>query len=414
MDKIGTASAGLLIAVGLLFSCTASGAEITGFTEVSHGMRMGDHKTRRHDYNLSEFRAQLEYSRVFDDSWSTELFAKAGVLADGYTDDVSPYVRELNLFSSPLDYMDIKLGRQILTWGVAELVFITDVFPKDYTSFFTGRELEYLKKPSDAIRVWLWLDVVNMDVVYIPRFEPNESLEPERFSFYYPFTGTIEGVEGYRTLDVRDDPEMGIRLYRMIEGWETALYVFSGFYKEPRGIRDGQRRLFYYPGLTMYGLTLRGQLAGGIAYLETALYNSDDDPSGKDPSVVNSTVRWLVGYSRGSSTRVVVQYLLEEILNYDNYRRYAGSGPLLKELTHTITLGLRRLLLRQTLIIDTFLFYSPTNRDVYFRGSVEYKLSDTLSVTAGTNLFDGSRDYTEFGQLRGNDNIYVRLRYSFF
>ena len=400
--------------VVLLLAVPSYGAELVGFSELAHGVRIGDDKTKRDGYNLSEFRTQLEYSRVFDDTYSTELFTKAGFLADAYNDDASVYVRELNLFLSPLDNMDIKVGRQILTWGVADLIFITDVFPKDYESFFAGRELEYLKKPSDAIRVWLWLDAVNMDIILIPRFEPNTSLEPKRFSFYYPFTNTIEGVEGHRTLDVRSGSEKGIRLYRMLGGWEAALYLFKGFYKQPRGIKDESKRVFYYPELTMYGLTLRGQLAGGVAYLEAGLYDSEDDPVGKDPNVVNSMAKYLVGYTRGSDTKVGVQYLLEEILDYDNYRDYLKAGsPMLKELTHTITLSFTKLLLRQTLIIDTFLFYSPTNKEAYFRGSVEYKVSDALSVTAGTNLFDGSYDHTEFGQLKGNDNLYVRLRYSF-
>ena len=322
------------------------------------------------------------------------------------------YTRELNIFFSPLDNMDIKLGRQILTWGVADLIFITDLFPKDYESFFAGRELEYLKKPSDAIRLWLWLDSVNLDIVFIPRFEPNQSLEPERFSHYYPFTNTIEGVEGHRSLDVRSGSEKGIRLSRMVQGWETAIYLFKGFYKQPRGIKDASRAIFYYPKLTMFGLTLRGQLAGGVAYLETALYDSEDDPQGKDPNIVNSTAKYLIGYSRGSDSKFGIQYLIEEILDYHNYRRYGTPDTLLKEFTHTITLNIGRRFLRQTLIVDGFLFYSPTNREVYLRGYVEYKASDNLSVTVGTNLFDGSYRYTEFGQLKGNDNLYVRLRYS--
>ncbi|MDA8092232.1 MAG: hypothetical protein M0Z61_18650, partial [Nitrospiraceae bacterium] len=43
------------------------------------------------------------------------------------------------------DKWDARIGRQIITWGVGDLVFINDVFPKDYDAFFSGRPLEYLK-----------------------------------------------------------------------------------------------------------------------------------------------------------------------------------------------------------------------------------------------------------------------------
>ena len=31
---------------------------------------------------------------------------------------------------------DTRLGRQVITWGLGDLIFINDVFPKDYEAFF--------------------------------------------------------------------------------------------------------------------------------------------------------------------------------------------------------------------------------------------------------------------------------------
>ncbi len=35
-------------------------------------------------------------------------------------------------------WLDLRLGRQIITRGVGDLVFINDVFPKDWSAFFPG------------------------------------------------------------------------------------------------------------------------------------------------------------------------------------------------------------------------------------------------------------------------------------
>jgi hypothetical protein len=73
--------------------------------------------------------------------------------------------------------MDVKLGRQILTWGTGDLIFINDLFPKDWISFFIGRDTDYLKAPSDAIKVSLFGEQANLDIVYTPQFDSDRFIE---------------------------------------------------------------------------------------------------------------------------------------------------------------------------------------------------------------------------------------------
>jgi len=47
-------------------------------------------------------------------------------------------LREANIFTRPTDYMDVKVGRQILNLGDGDLVFINDLFPKDWESFLSA------------------------------------------------------------------------------------------------------------------------------------------------------------------------------------------------------------------------------------------------------------------------------------
>ena len=74
-------------------------------------------------------------------------------------------LREMSLLLRPAGFIDIKAGRQILTWGTGDLIFINDLFPKDWNSFFIGRDTEYLKAPSDAVKISLFSNVVNLDLI---------------------------------------------------------------------------------------------------------------------------------------------------------------------------------------------------------------------------------------------------------
>ena len=59
-------------------------------------------------------------------------------------------VRDLTLSFSAGASTDVSIGRQVITWGTGDLVFLNDLFPKDFVSFFAGRDDDYLKAPGDA------------------------------------------------------------------------------------------------------------------------------------------------------------------------------------------------------------------------------------------------------------------------
>lgn len=82
---------------------------------------------------------------------------------------------EVDLREGYLDFrfpaLDVRLGRQIITWGVGDLIFITDMFPKNRVAFISGLPLEYLKKGSDAVNVTSHWAGTSLQVVLIPHFE---------------------------------------------------------------------------------------------------------------------------------------------------------------------------------------------------------------------------------------------------
>ena len=142
---------------------------------------------------MMEQRLQLKsayYARgdSFLRDWRTELNFKGDFLVDEYFGGKTSFdLRELNVLFTPARIMDIKLGRQVLTWGTGDYIFINDMFPKDYISFYIGRDDEYLKKPSDAVRFSLYPGFANIDIAVIPFFKPNIMPDGDRLSFFDSF-----------------------------------------------------------------------------------------------------------------------------------------------------------------------------------------------------------------------------------
>ena len=399
------------------------GIDVHGFADLRAGTRIteDDHEQ---DTSLLESRLQLDVSRIGD-------IATFQIRADFLYDDIPKEtdldledgtgfidLREANILFSPIDIMDIKIGRQILTWGTGDLLFINDLFPKDWQSFFCGRDVEYLKAPSDALLISIFPDFANIDLAFTPRFDSDRFINGERISYYNPTLGRHAGqdaiINPHKPNKWFDDHEISLRISRDIAGYELAFYGYNGFWKSPAGM-DPVRQKAIFPALAVFGSSIRGRLKNGLFNLETAYYNSRDDTSGDNPFIPNSEIRLLAGYEQELARDFsgAFQYYLEYMKDHGRYLASLPAGSHSKDKDrHVLTLRLTKLALNQNLILSLFCYWSPSDKDAYLRPNVKYKLSDSLMITAGGNIFAGSDNYTFFGQFEKNSNIYAGIRYS--
>ena len=405
--------------------------DFTGFIEVRGGVRT---QPDRHepDASMGEARLQLRWDHAIGPE---DAPISLKVVGDLVWDQVALYrrvdleegqgffdLREAHASFSPAPSVDVRVGRQINTWGTGDLIFINDLFPKDWRSFLLGRDVEYLKAPSDALRVGLFGDLANLDFVYVPRFDSDRYVTGERLSYYNAALGRRAGrdaiVRPDRPDDCFRDDEFHTRLYRRVGSVELAAYGYWGYWKSPGGLRPttGQAT---FPHLNVYGASARGPGGGGIWSLEGGYYDSQDDRDGDDPFVNNSQVRLLAGFERDvpelmQDLTVGLQYYVEWMMDHGSYRRTLPPGvPAADEVRHMVTLRLTKQLMNQNLKLSLFAFYSPSDQDAYLRPHVSYRIDDHWSVEAGANVFFGRDDHTFFGQFERNTNIYAALRYGF-
>ncbi len=398
--------------------------EVTGFWEMRAGIRTQPDPHER-DASLGDTRLQLKMEKQLT---SATISLTGDFLYDPVVDRYSIRLeegrgwldlREASLSLTPLDFLDLKIGRQILTWGTGDLVFINDMFPKDWNSFFIGRDPEYLKAPSDALKASVFSELVNLDVVYTPRFDADRFIDGERISYWNGVLGRQAGrdwiLEPEKPDDWFDDDEFAWRLFKNIAGYEVAAYGYRGFWKSPGGMEPVSGKATF-PKLSVYGASLRKNIGQGIGNLEVGYYKSEADRDGDDPLVRNSEFRLLLGYEQEAATdfTVAVQYYLEYMLGYADYRRTLPAGtPEADKGRHLITLRLTKLLLSQNLKLSLFIFYSPSDKDAYLQPNIHYKIDDHWSTEVGGNVFSGEADHTFFGQFEKNSNVYAGLRYGF-
>jgi len=388
--------------------------EVHGFYEMRAGYRLRKDKYAK-DMSIMENRLQLDLYSYLD--WG-DIQVKGDVFGDLVAEQAGFDLREANMFIRPFDYMDMKIGRQILTWGTGDLIFINDLFPKDWQSFFIGRDNEYLKAPSDAVKVSLFGDWANLDIVYTPRFDPDRFIDGTRLSYWSSGAGSLAGDNAIVHTDrpgrwFRDD-EIAARLYKNINNYEYALYGYRGYWKSPAG-QNAAMNQAQFPDLNVYGASVRGAVGKGIGNIEVGYYESADDASGKNALINNSEMRYLLGYTQeiGRDLTMGLQYYVEQMLDFDAYKRSLTSGPARDRYRHLTAIRLTKLLMNQNLRLSLFTYYSPSDKDVHMRPNLNYKINDNLAWEFGANVFFGDYPSTFFGQFQNNTNIYTGLRYSF-
>lgn len=387
---------------------------VHGFYEIRAGYRTRKNKYEK-DMSIMEQRLQLDISTF--PQWG-EIRVKGDTFGDLVTEQADFDLREAYIFTRPTSYLDLTVGRQILTWGTGDLIFINDLFPKDWQSFFIGRDTEYLKAPSDAVKASFFTDLVNIDLVYTPQFDPDRFVTGERLSYWNSNLNRTAGWDAIQHTDIPNrwfkDDEIAVRLYRNISNYELALYSYRGYWKSPGGQTPSYTQAAF-PDLNVYGASLRGNVGKGIGNLEVGYYQSEEDQSGHLPYVNNSQFRFLAGYTQeiGKDFTAAVQYYLEHMTDYSQHRDSNPVGLNKDRNRHLLTLRLTKLLMNQNLTCSLFTYFSPSDKDVYLRPNINYKVTDRLAVEAGANIFFGDYPDTFFGQFRDNSNIYTAVRYSF-
>jgi hypothetical protein len=343
---------------------------------------------------------------------------KIDAIHDGVDNDFRVEVRE-GYIDYYTDAYDFRIGRQVATWGVGDLIFINDWFPKNWESFFAGRPLEYLKTGVDGVRARYSSSDYSWEIYLVPFFTPDQLPSSDRFYFFDPLSTVPTRVEDKPDFDL-SNTEIGFRLYGRIEDFDVALYHYRGFWRNPGFKLDDPAMpsmvTMYYPELSTYGFSAQGSAYEGIVSFEAGYYHSRSDSAGTNPFIPNSQLRFLVGYDRDldSDTHLGLQYYIELMQDHGAYVANLPDGfPSQGQYRDTFTIRLDKWYQYRTLNLALFAFFSPKDDDYLVQPSITYKFEDNLTGVIGANIFGGESGTSFLGQFDKNDNLFVSFRYDF-
>lgn len=364
------------------------------------------------------------------------------------------WMRELyfDYFSSDLD---IRLGKQIVTWGTTDLQILDRINPVDYR--------EFILPAWNEIKIPLWMTKIE----YSPTL--NGTLQflmiPDQATDFYPVPGApfSLGIANMAQEDINKLNEMGyhvnMRDYRqgqniknskfglrwrdVIKNFEYTLNYLYGWDSEKVTTVDTSTMVFppsqpapalpptgstfnidtKYKRLNMFGSSfshsfISGRLAGlvlkgEVSFFKDKLYpydaegktkykeiNECDYAIGLEKYVVKN---WLVSFQ-------FFQYILSK-KDVDGQKFLLPSGGTRGQVQTMCSLKIMTDFRNERIKPEFLVIYDDDN-DWRFSPKVNFEATEKLNINFGMHLFAGDKD-TFWGQFRDMNEVYTEIKWSF-
>ena len=386
--------------------------DFTGFVDTYHAVR----SKSPYDFMSSRTRFRGELKMLKGNSY---FFTSFNAMYNSILKSQTGIELREAFFEYSTSSWDLKAGRQIVIWGVADGMRITDIIsPMDMTEFL-ARDYDDIRIPVNAIRLRLLKPKMRFELVYVPVpsffIIPDEAENPWAV---FPKDGNPVfdiNMDNKPNLEL-DNSEVGARFSFFLPGADFSVCALHTWNKMPvfsRSYSSNDDTVFvkaHYYRLNMIGFDFsipKGEFVfrGEAAYYIGEARELDDEIINTEPIKKNS-LNWLLGidWYPGNDWTITVQYSHKFITNYIDILQE-------KENIVLSTAGITKKLFRSTLSVSTFAYVDISNGGFFDRSSIDYALSDEIHLLIGYDWFYGNKGM--FGLYKDNSEYWFKAKYSF-
>ena len=353
---------------------------VKGFVDTYHAMR----SEQPNDWMSSRTRVRGE---VTIEKGNTGAYVSANLIHNAILKDRSGFqLREAYAYYSD-DHWDVRAGRQIITWGVADALRLTDIIsPMDYTEFL-AQDYDDIRIPVGALRLRYSREKWCFEAVAIP------------VSSFFELPTDDKNPWSVGPLPIGDEPnrrlsnmEYGGRLSFFLSGIDFSFSALHTWNKMPV-FCDG---IGQYRRMTMLGADVSVPVGKFVVRGEVAEYLDEAQTFGRAAST-NALLG--IDWYAGNDWLLSAQYSHKYITSGDNRNSGLATFRISKELLHN------------TLALQSFAYVDVTNGGVYNRLSADYAINDQLHATIGYDYFHADRGM--FTVYKKNSELFFKLKYSF-
>lgn len=338
--------------------------------------------------------------------------------------------------------VDVRLGKQIVVWGVLEGIRITDeINPLDFRELILPDLLDY-RIPLWMAKVDVYKDDDSYQVLWIPDVRFHEPAPPgSEWELLQDVPNTKE--PNSFTLE---NSEFGLRYSTSVLDTEISLSYFYTWDDFPvvyrsAAINSALDPVFFptYTRINIYGFTGVRQLGSGIlkgelAYVPDKFFGLQNDTDRDGDGYLDSQgelqrkhIRWGLGYDftrfGADFSPAISQWI---ILGHD-------SKLIQDKFDTSLTLFIRKPLPEQAAVLQLLAIGLVNLQELYLKPEVIFSITDHFQIAAGFDIFTGAKSKLGstgganaitsvealeqsaqfFGNFNNNDRVFAEFKYTF-
>ncbi len=383
---------------------------VKGFLDTYHSVRTQG----KDDLMASRTRARGE---VKLEKGAASLFVSLNATYNGILKERTGLELREAYLSYAKGNLDLRMGRQIIVWGVADALRVTDcVSPFDYTEFL-AQDYDDIRMPVNAFRAKYTWRSMTFEVVCIPVSDffvlPTDTHNPWSMRPTFATLPYIIDLESGKPQKRLCNIEFGGRVCMNLSGIDLSVSALQTWNKMPAlGLflsSDRQTLLAtgQYHRMTMLGGDCSLPVEQLVLRAEAACYLGEAQGAELGFEVARrNAVNALVGvdWYPGNDWNVSAQYC---------HKCVSGNiaGLSIHRNTALATARIGKEMLRNTLKLSSFAYIDVTNGGIFNRFSTSYSLNDQIELTVGYDYFHA--DKGTFAMYRHNSEAWLKMKYSF-
>lgn len=300
----------------------------------------------------------------------------------------------------------LRVGRQVVTWGTGEYLYVNDIFPKNYDRFFRGHSFDALKDAVDGMKAGWSFESADVELV-VSRPRPDHMPEGRRYvgASAMPIESLPQEQSG---------TDVALKMSTRLSSFDVAGYAGRYRSRTQSIAMAGAGPTREGAPVSHVGASVTGNVAGGVVWAEVAHLSLDVIPGNMNRFAAGSRVKTLLGYSRELSTDVTATAQIQTEHDTDRQAYVQSLAPGVRPLKRDRVLGHLRVharLVNQTVGLGLQGFFGQEG-DRHINPFASYTPLDGLNFELGANLFYGRAD-TQYGALSDDSNVYLSARYSY-
>ena len=368
----------------------------------------------------------LTWDAKFGENWKTRISGKAfydfafGMKdRETFSDELLAELeqefemREVYLEGSPFGSLDVKFGKQIVAWGVANSLRVVDVLNPTDSREFGMTDLEDVRLPIAMTKLDYYLGDLKLEAVVVHEIKFNKAA-PFGSDFNPAPIQLTEVIPESST----ENTEFGLAIIGTFSGWDASLH-WAQYYDDTAhfktfvpGVGAVPTLELRHSRLTMAGATLSIPSGNFLWKAEAAKLQGMEFALVTDKTFSRTDV--LVGseYSGWSDTSLTLEFGVQHLNDFDVKLEESPDSQLEDRIATTVSF--MQDYINQTLHLNMVgMMIGKRGMDGGInRMSVDYDVMDAFSVSGGMMVYQ-TGDNAYFQSLNDNDRLFFDVRYSF-